>query len=363
MPCEAHILFVVGIPQPSRPWQQQCVWYRVLGPGQALQSVGCRVDYVYLEEIQRIRLLLTEYPVNAVVLHRGAVGPGFSALRDQTKACAIPLFYDLDDNIIDPEAIEAASHLKHFDGPTIRAIQDWTRTNIACLEECDGGLFSTPSLRDIGLRHNPNSKLARNYLPAFYLGMREPFVKRRDAKLRVYYGPGSIEHKIHFNQVATVLPEIMREFPAVEFYMGGGLEPPNNMEEFAYRMISLPIVRPEIYYRTLQLMDIALAPLALDRFSEAKSWVKVLEAASAGCIWIGSDQSDYREFNALTGTGHLVSGEDWASAFRSVLKHFLPERRRALESRQFIREQFSITSHTADYLSTVGLSTESPMHL
>jgi len=123
------------------------------------------------------------------------------------------------------------------------------------------------------------------------------------------------------------------------------------------------MVRPEIYYRTLQLMDIALAPLALDRFSEAKSWVKVLEAASAGCIWIGSDQSDYREFNALTGTGHLVSGEDWASAFRSVLKHFLPERRRALESRQFIREQFSITSHTADYLSTVGLSTESPMHL
>jgi len=359
MPRKAHILFVLGIPQPSRPWQQQCVWYRVLGPGQALQAAGCRVDYSYLEETQRIHSLLTTSAIDAVVLHRGTVGPCFSALREQTRTSAVPLWYDLDDNIIDPQAIETASHLAHLDSANIRAIQDWTRTNIACLAECDGGLFSTPVLRDIGLRHNGNSRLAPNFLPAFYVGLAPRCGQRQDRGIRIYYGPGSIEHKVHFDLVAAALPCIMREFPAIEFYIGGGLEPPGSLEEFGSRVTKLPRVRPEIYYRTLQLMDIALAPLAADSFSASKSWIKVLEAASAGCIWIGSDQSDYREFKALTGTGHLVSGQGWDGAFRSVLKEFLPERQRALERGQLIRERFSIASHTGEYLRTLGLSPES----
>lgn len=359
MPDKAHILFVLGIPQPSRPWQQQCVWYRVLGPGQALQAAGCRVDYAYLEETQRIHSLLTTSAVDAVVLHRGTIGPCFSALREETRTSAVPLWYDLDDNIIDPQAIETASHLAHLDSATIRAIQDWTRTNIACLAECDGGLFSTPMLRDIGMRHNGNSRLAPNFLPAFYVGLTERCGPRQDRNIRIYYGPGSIEHKVHFDLVAGALPCIMREFPAIEFYIGGGLEPPGSLEEFGSRVTKLPRVRPEMYYRTLQWMDIALAPLAADSFSASKSWIKVLEAASAGCIWIGSDQSDYREFRALTGTGHLVAAEGWDGAFRSVLKEFLPERQRALERRQLIREGFSIASHTGEYLGTLGLSPES----
>jgi glycosyltransferase involved in cell wall biosynthesis len=350
------ILFVLGLPQPNRPWQQQCVWYRVVGPGQALQSVGWSVEYAYLEEADRIRSLLTTNAPDAIILHRGTTGASFANLRRETKMRGVPLWYDLDDNIIDPQAIERASHLAHLDSATIRAIQDWTLTNIACLAECDGGLFSTPVLRDIGLRHNAKSKVAPNFLPAFYVGLAEPRVERQDRTVRIYYGPGSIEHKVHFDLVAAALPEIMRQFSAIELYIGGGLEPPHSLAEFGSRVIKLPWIRPEIYYRMLGLMDIALAPLAEDSFSAAKSWIKALEAASAGCIWIGSHQPGYLEFSGLTGTGHLVSGPNWASTFRAVLKDFSAERRRALEQQPLIRERFSMMSQTWQYLSNLGFS-------
>jgi glycosyltransferase involved in cell wall biosynthesis len=352
------ILFVLGLPQPNRPWQQQCVWYRVIGPGQALQSVGWSVEYAYLEETERIRWLLTRNAPDAIILHRGTANAGFASLRRETKMRGVPVWYDLDDNIIDPQAIETASHLSHLDSSSIRAIQDWTLTNIACLAECDGALFSTPVLRDIGLRHNGKSKVAANFLPAFYAGLAELGVERQDHNVRIYYGPGSIEHKIHFDLIAAALPDIMRQFPTIEFYIGGGLEPPRSLEALGSRVIKLPWVRPEIYYRMLGLMDIALAPLAEDSFSAAKSWIKVLEAASAGCIWIGSNQPGYREFSGLTGTGHLVSGQSWASTFRAVLKDFPAERRRALKQQPLIRERFSMMNQTGQYLSNLGFPPE-----
>src|SRR5581483_3550880 len=244
---KAHILFVLGLPQASRPWQQQCVWYRVVGPGQALQGAGCRVDYVHLEEQRRVHALLSAHAVDAVVLHRGSSGASFQQLREETRKCGVPLWYDLDDNIIDPDAIQHASHLAHLDTGTIRDIQDWTRLNIACLAACDGGLFSTAILRDIGLRHNTDSRLVPNFLPAFYSGETAEQRPREDLKIRIYYGAGSLEHRVHFDLIAEPLAQVMCNFPQTELYIGGGLEVPRILNSLGSRVVQLPWMRPEIY--------------------------------------------------------------------------------------------------------------------
>lgn len=355
MESAGHIIFVVGMPQSSRPWQQQCVWYRVIGPGQALREIGFRVDYLCSDEDQRLSQLLDLHRVDRIILHRGSDEPWLQSLRKVATSQAVPLWYDLDDNLIDPTAIEDAAHLRHLEPTVIRGIQNWTRANISCLRQCDAAIFSTEALRVLGANYNTNSRVARNYLPVFYLKHAGERRRSTEQKIRLYYGPGSREHQTYFDFIASALSKTMRDFPRTHLFIGGGLAIPEVLRRLQTRITVLPRLRPEVYFRCLQLMDIALAPLPDDGFSSAKSWIKVLEAAAGGCVWVGSDQSSYREFRDATGTGFLAGECDWVEQLRCVLEQFdylnRDAERRSLE----ICERFNMSARVGEYLAILGM--------
>ena len=351
-----HIVFVAGFPQTAQPWKQQCSWYRVIGPGQALNRHGFRVDFLLIEQAGRIGEILGRHPVNGVILHRGSDGPQFERLRAETANAHVPLFYDLDDNVIDEAALEDARHLRNLSSAQCRGIRDWVRTNIDCLSQCDGALLATDELCRVASRHNPQARVARNFLPDFYIGDGRPRSRRATEKqLRIFYGPGSLEHGVYIGAIADSIARVMQRFKETVLFLGGGLPVPHCLKRFRDRVIVIPKLQPEIYFRTLACMDVAIAPLPADLFSSSKSWVKVLEAAANGCVWVASATPEYSRFSSLTGSGVLAGDAEWTEKLTGVVQDFGRLQTEAIERYPGIRRGFSMEANVGEYLKQMDL--------
>lgn len=90
--------------------------------------------------------------------------------------------------------------------------------------------------------------------------------------------------------------------------------------------------------------DVGIAPLRLDRFNEAKSWLKPLEYAARGVFPIGSPTSEYRRL----GVGRLAaSPKDWARELRRAVLDDGWRTEQAALARQTVLERH-LTEHTAE---------------
>ena len=79
----------------------------------------------------------------------------------------------------------------------------------------------------------------------------------------------------------------------------------------------MPRLLPRNYMSFLSTMDIVLSPLIIDEFTKGKSWIKPLEAAFMGTIWVGSNQRDYLLLNQLTDTGYISDDTEWFSTIKT----------------------------------------------
>ena len=113
----------------------------------------------------------------------------------------------------------------------------------------------------------------------------------------------------------------MQRHPEVELWLGGLLEPSRTLDAFGDRVRRMPF-RP--WYElpaVLRDTDICLAPLALDnRFNEAKSAIKWLEAALVATPTIASPTEPFREAIDPGRTGFLAGTEqEWEEAVELLI--------------------------------------------
>jgi len=130
--------------------QQQCVWYRVLGPGQALQGrwLPSRLRLIWKNTADPFIACNSGVDAWSCIAERLALAFGSSRTDENQRGAAL---YD-STHIIDPQAIENGESSRALDTLTSRDSRfGRERTLPAC--ECDGGLFSTPVLEYIGLRN------------------------------------------------------------------------------------------------------------------------------------------------------------------------------------------------------------------
>jgi rhamnosyltransferase len=349
------ILFVVGQPSSSRPWRHQSVWYRVVGPGTALRERGWSVFYALQNEEDRICELLHLVPLAAVVLHRGEWSRSFQMIREWTKKRGVPLWYDVDDNIFNPAAIESAAHLGHLSDTQRNDVKTWTSWNRQCLSACDGGLFSCNELTKEAVGTAPRARTFANFLPSFLTSAGTAHREGRTKEFVIYYGPGSIEHAVHLAAVLPALSSLMRRHSRISVVLGGGLPRPAQLVEFGRRVEILPRISPEEYFRRLCLYDLVIAPLQLDAFSKCKSWIKPLEAAAQGIPWLGSECPSYREFQTNSKSGITVADDQWENALEEAFaRRAVPPANGA--NRAAILAEYSMSSRVREYVEVLSLT-------
>lgn len=320
------VLYLVDIPREHRPWAQQCVWYRVIGPGKALESRGHRVMYLLLEDLPRWQSVIEQRGCDIVILHRGGASECFDRLRELTRQQRIPLCYDVDDNIVCGASLSGAGHLSYLSQARLAEIHRWADSNGESLRLCDAALLATNELESVASRLQPRTRTSNNYIPDFYLLDCPLFASRprsaaagSEAPIFVYYGPGSQEHLKFLETISNAIRSVMDAVPRVQLVLGGGLKLPAALEAVSDRVTIVPRVAPQFYLNCLRQMDLVLAPLDLDEFTLCKSWIKVLEAGYAGARWLGAPLPSYRRYRDIWDGGETVEDGDWERALRAAV--------------------------------------------
>jgi hypothetical protein len=318
-----RVLFLVDCPRVRKPWSPQSTWYRVVGPGEALRAQGHQVVYGILDERESWEPVVRRGLCDVVVLHRGGYSREFAELRRVTRENGTALVYDADDNIISPDDLRQAAHLKHMTRDELGTVMQWAERNVQCLQECDAAFLATPALATIARRYQGDATVVSNFVPGFYQpSKRGPSAAGKDSQhFSIFYGPGSVEHAVYLEQIGEQLREVLVTISSARLIVAGGLPLPKSLESMSNRITMLSRVAPQLYMQCLGNVDLVLAPLQLDPFSCCKSWIKALEASVMGTQWIGSPLPDYKRFSELTHTGMIAESNDsWAEVILAAHK-------------------------------------------
>lgn len=182
---------------------------------------------------------------------------------------------------------------------------------------------STPYLRDKLLSYNKDVTVVKNcvdYNEPQWMKFKAPSM---NGKLRVGW-IGAVDHKKDMQMIKEEFAKLSEL--DVELYYGG-YAPQMENQEIAMLMSYngknknfdvIPALDITCYGQMYNHIDVALAPLYKDDFTQSKSELKALEAGFMGCAFIGSNQVPYtyvcNERNSI-----LVDGADgWYDAIKRL---------------------------------------------
>ncbi|MDT0164738.1 glycosyltransferase [Actinotalea sp. AC32] len=319
-----RVLVVVGI-------QGAALRYRAHLPAEALRLHGVRAVVRHYRDPELPELAAR---ADAVVLYRvpatRQVADLVAAVRARPRA--VPVVFDIDDLIFDP-GLRGQVHGLHVLSEDEEAL--WWR-GVAryrtTMEMCDAYIGSTEALCDhattvTGLPsfRFPNGA-GRDLARLSEEAMRAP---REDGPPRIGYFSGTNTHDADWAVIEPAVVRVLAERPEVELWLGGMLTTGPALEPYADRVRRLPMLPWTELPARLRQVDVNLAPLVLDnRFNEAKSAIKWLEAALVGTPTVASPTQPFREAITDGETGVLAATEDeWAEGIGRLLDDALLRRR------------------------------------
>jgi glycosyltransferase involved in cell wall biosynthesis/SAM-dependent methyltransferase len=288
--------------------------YRVSNYAAALSQLG--YDVLTLLDREYTDLIQSEVQARALVLFRCAWDDRIAALVSFAKRRGIPVVFDVDDLVFEPESTHLVRVVNTFDEAAQadyrRGVERYRRT----LEQSDFATCSTNYLaeriRQAGLTAHaiPNTLNLQQIERAEALRLsRAP----AGARVRIGYFSGSNTHQVDFRACEDALLQVMARHPEVVFVLVGILDLDERWKDFSDRIERYPLLPHLEMLDVLAGIDINLAPLETGNpYCEAKSQLKIFEAGIVGVPTIASAVSSYAEAIASGADGFLAAApQDW----------------------------------------------------
>jgi glycosyltransferase involved in cell wall biosynthesis len=314
-PNQQPVLFIAGV-------EEAPLRYRVYLPSEALNLVGIpsRICY-YTDKDLNTAVERTQL----VVLHRVRATNQILKLIAKLRDQKIPVIYDIDDLIFDPDSARNIPWLKTRSAREVRAFLTDVNSYRTAIEECDGLITSTETLckeaqritrmptrhfpNGIGLKLDHLSQLALNAIPF-------------STKPRLCYLSGTSTHQQDYDSIETALIATLEQYPDVELYLVGNITPSSKLLSLGDRIQRLGIQPWQHLPHLVRQMSINLAPLMLNNtFNESKSAIKWLEAALVEVPTIASPTGPNREMIEQGHTGFLAATtDDWQQALAQLIR-------------------------------------------
>jgi glycosyltransferase involved in cell wall biosynthesis len=321
-----RVVFVVGIDgAPLR--------YRAQLPAEALALLGIASSIHHYRDpglAERIA------GASAVVVYRVPATEQVLDLIDGARAQGIPVAFDVDDLIFDPDLRDEIPALRLLPPEEGALWLEGVRRYRTTLEHCDAFIGSTTGLVDhartvVGIPAvRFENGVGRLLAQASDRALRRP---RSPGPPRVGFLSGTTTHDEDWASVEPAVLEALDRHPEVELWLGGHLQPSDAVERLAPRLRRLPFVRWDRLPEVLRDLDVNLAPLTPgSRFNDAKSAIKWLEAALCATPTVASPSAPFREAIDHGRTGWLAEGHDgWVAGLDGLLAD--PDRRAAIGAR------------------------------
>jgi glycosyltransferase involved in cell wall biosynthesis len=247
---------------------------------------------------------------DAVVVYRVPATRQVLALIDATQARGVPVFYDVDDLVFDPDIAATIPAVQALPADERRLYFEGVHRYRTTLEACDAFVGTTEMLVDhvrsvaglpahrwwngvgIGPARCSDAALAQ---------------RRTPGPLRIGYMSGTKTHDDDWRFVEPAIVEVLRSRPDVELWLGGLVTPTAALDPFGSRIKRIDMKPWWELPWVLRDLDVNLAPLAPgSSFNEAKSAIKWLEAALTETPTVATPTQPFRECITAGVNGELA---------------------------------------------------------
>ena len=288
----------------------QCAKYRVWQKQEHFTRLGipCRVvDWHDIHEARSAAALATQ-----AILYRVPARPEILDLIGLLEQLGVPAWWEVDDLIFDEPLYRQNSNLADL-APEVQAnLLDGVRLYRAAMLRTGRAIASTPGLaaamREAGVAE---VAVVENALDAETLALADEIRDARQphAGVLIAYGSGTLTHDADFRMVVPALTRLMAARPDVRLRVVGDLNLPPEMEAFVQRIEIVGKLPYAAWLRLLGEADINLAPLEPTRFNDAKSCIKLLEAAVLGVPSVCSPRASFVDAVVDGQDGLLAEGD------------------------------------------------------
>ena len=308
------VLFIVGIDgAPLR--------YRAQFPAEALGLVGVETEILHYSDPA---VETSAEACDAVIVYRVPATPRILRVIDGVRRRGVPVAFDVDDLIVDPEVEHEIPALRILPDDEAALWREGVRRYRTTLEHCDVFVGSTePLVERVGSATGLRAHLKQNAYGLAVARRSDDALRevREPGPVRIGYFSGTKTHDEDLRSIVPALIDVLDEHTETELWLGGLLPDVPELERFGARVRRLPLRPWNELPTVLRQLDVNLAPLAdAGTFNQSKSAIKWLEAALVSTPTIASATRPFVDAVDDGTDGILVPvGGDWGPALRRLV--------------------------------------------
>ena len=299
--------------------------YRVLHKQEQLKTQGiesaAKADLSFDEEALQKALSF-----DVLYLYRVGYTPIVAKIIELARAQAIPVVFDTDDLVFEPDLVHWVDPLKTMTSEQVALYYEGVWRYQRTLLESDYIVTSTEHLAELARHHGKSVFVHRNAVSKQMIetsaGLAAQRIKASVCDTVVLgYSSGTDTHRRDMAEIADALARILAQHANVELLILGPLALPKVLAQFDDRIRRSPLVPWAEFLPLLSTFDVNLAPLeAANPFCRGKSEIKYTEAALLGIPTVAS-RIDALEYAIQDGTTGFLAGtsDEWVNALERLV--------------------------------------------
>jgi glycosyltransferase involved in cell wall biosynthesis len=265
-----------------------------------------------------------------IVLCHCQYTPELADLVVRARAAGRRVLFDIDDLVFDTRYVPTV--LQYLDHPASEAALDHWFAKFsrygALMRLCDGVVVTNDYLAarvrdfvDLPVAVVPNfMNQAQMSASDGILAAKRRSNYRRDDRCHIGYFSGSQTHRRDFQLVEDALARLLDADPRVVLRLVGKIDLGAPLRRHQQRVEFLPMQDPISLQRCIGEVEINLAPLQDNPFTNCKSELKFFEAAAAGTVTVASPVFAFRESMHHAKTGFLAPAHRWHAELTEALE-------------------------------------------
>ena len=323
-------------------------------PADVLRGLGYSVSLETLHEALPVAQKL-------IILHRVSLESYARHFITCAKARGIPLIYDTDDLVFDPEG---ANYLAQ--STKAKSYTSGWKPYADVMQGCDAVTVSTDFLASRVGSLNANTFVVLNALSDAYMNTAKVVAKERHVTSSKYitmaYLSGSHSHDADFAIIEDVLIEVLQKYSKLRLLLVGPLVISDKFLQFGDRIVRQDFTPYVDFPNLFREVDINLIPLETDQaFCNAKSELKFIEAAACGVVSVASPTEPHK---AAIEHGHngFLATSDWDVCLTALVEDAALRERLGFEARRHVETHYTSKQRKEVWTKVISSVTRNSTH-
>ncbi len=297
--------------------------YRGYNIHQNLNDFGTKWKAIYFfnNEIDFLYEIIDD--IDIFIFSRNQWSNKFNKILKELKNKKIRIAYDIDDMVFDvkylPEVMDSIN-------PEYHALDDWlvTFSKHQLLAYYSDVFISTNVFLTDKLQENFGKKgyVIPNFLNNEQVYASEKLVKEKKENkyFTIGYFSGSPTHERDFALVCPAIMKILSEFADTRMLVVGYMKFPDELNQYIKqgRVINYSLVNFIKLQELIASVDVNIAPLITNDFTNCKSELKFFEAAIVNTITIASKNYSFSKAISNGKNGFLCEPEEWYETIKDI---------------------------------------------